>query len=780
MTETGNTSSQGIGRPIRRLEDERLLRGEARFTDDLDLPGALYAAFLRSPHPHAIITRLDTSRTAEMPGVAAVLTAADLAADRVGPIPFFCTISGPEGGTVSVPPCHGLAEGRVRHVGDPIACVIATDANLAKDGVEGIEVDFQPLAHLVDSLDAVDEAAVQLWPEAPGNVAALYEIGDRGLCEAAIAAADQVVTLTLRNNRIVVHPMEPRCSIACFEPESGRLKLFCGSQAAHLSRDLLAEALKLPKDKLVLEVQDVGGGFGARITPYREDLVLLAAARRLGRSVRWRAERSEAFLSDTQGRDQVSRVTLALNRDGRMKAYRADILANLGATPSSFGIPIVSTTGHRVVTGVYDIDTVYLRLRCVLTNTVPTGPYRGAGRPETIHRLERIIDVAAKRLGLDPVTIRRRNMIRADQLPYKNAAGWSYDSGDFPAILERCLKLADWSGFDLRQAESRTRGRLRGRGIACHIDTTSGISLEEEATLRLDAEGVATIGSGTQAIGQGLFTAYAQIVSDGLGISLDRVRLIQGRTDDVARGGGTYGSRSLYLGGSAIRSVARKLATQILERASQILEVEIADLVLEANAVRVTGTDRQVSLSEIAARSPRGAVMASAIQEAPYSFPNGCCIAEVEIDPGTGVIAIDRLFTLDDVGRVVNPLLVEGQMHGGIAQGIGQALLEGTVYDTGSGQLLTGSLMDYALPRADVFPSMTCQHDEGYPTALNALGAKGAGESGAVGTPPAIVSAVVDAMAPYGIEHIDMPISPEELWNTIMGKRRLPFRPGAT
>lgn len=771
MATPGKTGSQGIGQPVRRLEDERLLRGEASFTDDLDLPGALHAAFLRSPLPHAIITRLDTSRALAKPGVVAVLTAADLAADAVGPIPYFCTIGGPEGDSVSVPPCHGLAEDRVRHVGDPIACVIATDSNLAKDGVEGIEVDFQPLDHVIDSLDAVGGEAIELWPEAPGNVAALYEIGDRDRCEAAIAAADQVVTLTLRNNRIVVHPMEPRCAIACFEPDSGRLKLLCGSQAAHLSRDLLADALKLPKDKLVLEVQDVGGGFGARITPYREDLVLLAAARRLGRTLRWRAERSEAFLSDTQGRDQVSKVTLALSRDGRIKAYRADILANLGATPSPFGIPIVATTGHRVVTGVYDIETVYLRLRCVLTNTVPTGPYRGAGRPETIHRLERVIDVAAARLGLDPVTVRRRNMIRAEQLPYKNAAGWRYDSGNFPAILEKCLGLADWSGFDRRRAESRARGRLRGRGIACHIDTTSGISLEEEATLRLDAEGVATIGSGTQAIGQGLFTAYAQIVSDALGLSLDRVRLIQGRTDSVAQGGGTYGSRSLYLGGSAVRSVAKTLATQLLERASQILEAETADLVLEADSVRVTGTDRQVSLAEIAARARGGAVMASALAQAPYSFPNGCCIAEVEIDPETGVIAVDRLFTLDDVGRVVNPLLVEGQMHGGIAQGIGQALLEGTVYDRGSGQLLSGSLMDYALPRADVFPSMTCLHDERYPTASNALGAKGAGESGAVGTPPAIVSAVVDALAPYGIEHIDMPISPEEIWKIIAGKR---------
>ncbi len=458
MNRFGATSSRFVGRPVRRLEDARLLRGDATFTDDLRFPGALHAAFLRSPHPHAIITDLDTSRAKQLPGVVAILTAADLAADSVGPIPYFCTIGGPEGGPVSVPPCHGLAQDRVRHVGEPVACVIASDPYLALDGVERIEADFTPLDHVVDSSDAVGEGAVQLWPEAPGNVAALYEIGDRDLCDAAIAAADHVVTLTLRNNRVVVHPMEPRCAIASFEPESGCLKLLCGSQAAHLSRDLLAQALGVSAEKLVLEVQDVGGGFGARITPYREDLVLLAAARRLGRTVRWRAERSEAFLSDTQGRDQVSQVTLGLRQDGRITAYRADILANLGATPSSFGLPIVSTTGHRVATGVYDIQTAYLRLRCVLTNTVPTGPYRGAGRPETIHRLERILDVAAARLGIDRVAIRRQNMIRPDQIPYKNVAGWSYDSGDFPAILEQTLRLADWSGFEGRQAQSRAHG----------------------------------------------------------------------------------------------------------------------------------------------------------------------------------------------------------------------------------------------------------------------------------------------------------------------------------
>ncbi len=760
-----------IGRPLRRLEDERLLRGCARFTDDRRLPGELHAAFFRSPYPHARLTRLAVAEAASAAGVAAVLTAEDLQAAGVGPLAFFCTIEGPGGGKVSVPPCHGLAVERVRHVGEPIACVIASDPFLAQDALALIEADFEPLPHVVDTAGAVDEAAAEIWPEAPGNVAGLYEIGEAGPCDEALAEADHVVSLTLSNNRIVVHPMEPRCSIAAYDPEQGLFTLLCGSQAAHLSRDLLADALAVPREKLVLQVQDVGGGFGARITPYREDLVLLAAARALGRPVRWRAERSEAFLSDTQGRDQVARVTLGLRNDGRILAYRADILANLGATASPFGMPIVSTTGHRIATGVYDIQTVHLRLRCVLTNTVPTGPYRGAGRPETIHRLERVLDVAAARLGIDPAEIRRRNMIRPEQIPYRNVAGWTYDSGDFPAVLERTLGLADWSGFESRRRESAARGLLRGRGLACHIDTTSGISLQEEVELRLDGEGRVTLLSGTQAIGQGLATAYAQILADRVGVAPERVRVIQGDTAQVASGGGTYGSRSLYLGGSAALAAAERLAERLLDLGSRVLEAEVADLVLEGDALRIAGTDRFVSLGDLAAGSAGGELRVQALQEAPYSFPNGCCIAEVEIDPETGVVRVDRMTTLDDVGRAVNPLLIEGQMHGGIAQGIGQALLEATVFDGASGQLLSGSPLDYALPRADCVPPLACHHSEDWPTATNLLGAKGAGESGAVVVPPALASAVVDALSDYGVEHLDMPITPEKVWRSIVMAR---------
>ena len=773
-----------LGRPVRRLEDARLLRGAARFSDDLDRTGHLHAVFLRSERAHARVLRLDATRARQAAGVVAVLTAADLAAQGLGPLPFFSTIRGPEGEAVSVPPCHALAGERLRHVGEPYALVIAETLPAARDALELIETELETLPQVVDAAEAVGggavgEGAVEIWPGAPGNVAALYEIGDEPGVDAALAAADQRVSLTLRNNRIVVHPMEPRAALASFDPGGGRFLLRCGSQAAHLSRDLLAEALGVPPERLVLEVPDVGGGFGARITPYREELALLAAARQLGRPLHWRAERSEAFLSDGQGRDQVARVTLGLRRDGRILAYRADILANLGATPTPFGLPIVSTTGHRVATGVYDIPCVHLRLRGVLTNTVPTGPYRGAGRPETIHRLERAIDLAARRLGLDPATVRRRNMIRPDQLPYRNVAGWTYDSGDFPAVLERALALADWAGFETRRAESRARGLLRGRGLAYHIDTTSGVSLEERAELRLDGEGLVTLLSGTQAIGQGLATAYAQIVADRLGLALERVRLVQGDTRAVARGGGTYGSRSLYLGGSAARAASDRLAERLLALAGEVLEAEVADLALDAGAVRVAGTDRRVTLAALAARSPGGTIAEAAVEQAPYCFPNGCCIAEAEVDAETGRVRVDRLVTLDDVGRVVNPLLVEGQMHGGLAQGLGQALLEDTVYDPESGQLLSGSLMDYALPRADCLPAMVCRHDERWPTAGNLLGAKGAGESGALGAPPAIVSAVIDALSPFGVEHLDMPLTPERVWRAIAAAGSGPAGPAA-
>ena len=671
------------------------------------------------------------------------------------------------------PPCLALAEGLARHVGEPVALVVAESLATARDAAERVEVAYRPLPAVVGAREAVRPTAPQLCPSAPGNVVGLYEVGDAARVAAVMAGARPVVRLEVNNNRVVAFPLEPRTAIGLWDAQRGELTLRCSSQAAQLSRQLLAGALGLPETALHLQVGDVGGGFGARIVPYREDLLVLFAARRLGRPVRWRCERGEAFLSDTQGRDHAATLRLALDAGGRILAYEADVLADMGAYLSPFGLPIATTTGHRVITGVYDIPAVFLRVRGVLTNSVPTGPYRGAGRPEAIHRLERVIDVAAARLRLDPAELRRRNLLRPAQLPYRNAAGWSYDSGDFPRLLERALARADWAGFPARREASAAAGRLRGRGLACHIDTTSGLALEETATLRLDATGQVELLSGTQAIGQGLASGYAQIVADRLGLPPGQVKGIQGDTRRGAAGGGTYGSRSLYLGGSAADAAGATLRARLLTLAATALATSPERLRIEAGLVLAQDSNRAISFAELAAAQPGGALAASASVEAPYCFPNGCYVAEVEVDPETGATRVVRFTALDDVGRVINPMIVHGQVHGGLAQGIGQALLEGVHYDPASGQLLTGSPMDYALPRAADLPAFEVACDESWPTASNPLGAKGAGESGAVGAPPAVVAAVVDALAGHGVEHLDMPITSEKVWRAL---RHLPAR----
>ena len=757
------------GQSLRRLEDDRLLSGEGRYADDLSLPGQAYAVVLRSPHAHAAILSIDSTAAAAMSGVLAVFTAADLAAEGIGPIQFFTRVTGVDGKPPAPPPWNGLAGDRVRHVGDAVALVVAETQAIARDAADAVAVDYDPLPAVTDVVAATAPGAPLLIDTAPGNVVGLYEIGDAATIDAILAEAPHVVRLDVRNNRIVVSPMEPRSSLATWDAASGELTLHCGSQAAHLSRDILAKALGVPQGALHLVVGDVGGGFGAKIVPYREDLLVLFAARRLQRPVRWRADRSEAFLADTQARDHAATLTLGLDRDGRILAYRAEVLADMGAFLTPHGLPIATTTGHRIVNGVYDIPHLDLRVRAVLTNSVPTGPYRGAGRPEAIHRIERLLDVAALELGLDPVEIRRRNLIRPQQMPYRNAAGWTYDSGAFEALLDRALVLADWQGFAARKAATEARGLLLGRGLACHIDTTSGIELFEIAAVTLDASGRIELASGTQTIGQGLSTSYAQIVADELGLRPEQIAVIQGDTRRVAQGGGTYGSRSLHVGGSAAKEAGRSLREKLLALAAPLLDVPLETLSLEDGLVRAAGRNRSIAIAELAARQPDGRLSAAARVEAPYCYPNGCYVAEVEVDPETGVVAVARMTALDDAGRVVNPMIVHGQVHGGLAQGIGQALWEHAVYDPESSQLLTGSFMDYALPRAGDLPFFAVAHDQSTPTATNVLGAKGAGESGAVGAPPAIVAAVLDAI---GVRHLDMPLSSEKVWRAMQAAQR--------
>jgi aerobic carbon-monoxide dehydrogenase large subunit len=761
-------SPKVVGQSIRRIEDQRLLTGRGRFTDNLRFDGQAYAAIVRSPHAHADVLSIGKSAAETFNGVLGVFVAADLEAEGIGPLPFFSTIRSVDGGPVSAPPCHALARETVRHVGDPVAVVVASAPDIAQEAADLVEVSYRPRESVTDAAMAIEPSAPQLWVEAPGNVAGVYTVGDERIVAEAMADAAHVIGLTLVNNRIVVVPMEPRTAIGVYDADKDQLVLHCGNQAPHLSRDLLAAAFGVSADRLRIVIGDVGGGFGAKIVPYREDILVLFAARRLRRPVLWRANRSESFLSDTHGRDQQATVKLGLDRQGRALAYHADVLGNMGAYLSPFGSPIATTTGHRIICGVYDIPQIFLRFRCVLTNSVPTGPYRGAGRPEVIYRLERLFDAAARTCGLDPAEIRRRNLIRHDQIPYRNATGWTYDSGDFVAVLDHALRIADWSGFPERREQSSKKGKLRGRGLACHIDTTSGIALHETATLHLDADGEVELLIGTQAMGQGLATAYAQIVADHLHLSLRRIHVFQGDTDRVPDGGGSYGSRSLYLGGSAVQKASIALSRRLIELAAKFLEAGSEDLTIQDGRILVAGTDRVVAFAELAASQPESAIRCSEKVEAPYTFPNGCYVAEVEIDPETGSPEVVQMTAVDDVGHVVNPMIVHGQVHGGLAQGIGQALWENVVFDAG-GQLLSGSLMDYALPRAAALPKFVAFNDESWPSPNNPLGSKGAGESGAVGAPPAVVSAILDALAPFAVHHLDMPITAEKIWRAIYG-----------
>ncbi len=532
-------------------------------------------------------------------------------------------------------------------------------------------------------------------------------------------------------------------------------------------RVLASEVLHITEDRLRILVSDMGGSFGARIAPYPEEALVLYAARKLARPVRWQAERTELFLAEHHGRDHESDCALALDADGRILALQADVLANMGAYLSYFGPAIATHTGNRVATGVYLVPALHIRVRCILTNTVPTGPYRGAGRPEAIYRLERLLDIAAAEIGMDPVELRQRNLVPRHAMPYRTAAGATYDSGDFNEVLDSAVRSADWADFPKRRAAARHRGRLRGRGIACHIDTTSGLEPSETVTVEADAEGVITLLSGTQAMGQGLATAYAQMAAARLGLAIGAITVLQGDTDHVASGIGSYGSRSLVIGGAAVARGVERLIEQGRKVAAQRLEAAEQDIEFADGHFFIVGTDRSVSLSELARSAQSGRLVAEDTATAPFCFPNGCCIAEVEIDMETGTTELVHLLAVDDVGTVVNPMIVHGQIHGGSAQGVGQALLERCHYDPGSGQLITGSLLDYCLPRADDLPAFQCFTNLSTAATTNMLGAKGAGECGVVGTPPAIVAAVVDALRDYGVYHLDMPIRSETIWRAI-------------
>ena len=761
--------SQWIGKPLRRLEDAKLLSGQGRFTDDVNLPGQVHAAFARSPHAHARIASLDVAAARAAPGVIAVYTGADILASGLLPVPFTQMHKRPGGADMTVPPRNALTADVVRFVGDAVAMVVAETRDQARDAAELVEIDWDALPANADLPTAARADAPVHWAEAfvpeYGNIAALYRMGDPAACDSAFAAAAHTVRMKIVNQRVIANPLEPRALAAQFA--DGRFTLYCPAQNTHTVRGQLAKVFGVSEEKLRIVCTDVGGGFGARGYAYPEHAALLFAARALGRAVKWRADRSENFLAEVHGRDSVVETELALDAQHRFTALRLRSLANVGAYVSNFGACVPAMSGARAPTGVYAIPILDHEVRILFTNTTPVDAYRGAGRPEMGYLLERLVSTAARELGVDPVELRLKNLIRADQMPYKNPAGAIYDCGDFEKILRGAMQAADWKGFASRKAAAEKRGLLYGRGVGCYVEITGSARTSESVILAVEADGTVTLVSGTQQIGQGIQTAYAQILAELLGVAPEAVRVTQGDTDIAKTGGGAGGSRTLQVGGSATLVGARVLIEAGRKLAAKELEAAATDIEFSGGRYRIAGTDRSIGLVELAGRQPERRIRIEHTETvAGQTWPNGCQIAEAEVDPETGVVRIIRLTAVDDIGRVMNPLMAEGQVHGGIAQGLGQALMEQSVYDE-TGQLLTGSFMDYAMPRADLIPDLETGFDQTVPSALNPLGAKGVGEAGCHGAMPAAVNAVLDAMGKRGVKTLDMPLTSEKIWRAL-------------
>ena len=768
----------GIGQPVARKEDRRFLTGRGRYVGDIDLPRQAYAVFLYAPHAHAMIRGIDTRAAAQMPGVFAVLTGRDWAEDGLGtldPEGMPEDMGGPPGHRTHRPP---LSQARVRYVGERVAVVIAASEDRARDAVERIEVDYQALPAVVRAEDAVKPGAPLVHDDVPGNVSVTMQMGNAGAVEPAFARAAHVARLSLNNNRITAFTMEPRGCLAAYDGGTGRWTLYTSTQHVHGIRSLLAhQILHVPEGRIRVVARDVGGGFGMKGQLYAEEAVCAWATQRVGRPVKWIPSRTDAMLGDNDGRDQViEQAELALAADGRFLAMRWTGMHNVGAYVEGAGaFPLILSL--MLGSTVYDIPAVSVTSRLVLTNTAPTVPYRGAGRPEAVYLIERLVDRAAREMNLDPAELRRKNLIRA--FPYATQTGYTYDSGDFPRALDKAQALADWPGYPARQAASAAQGKRRGRGISYYTDNT-GI-FNERMELRFDPTGELEIVAGTLSHGQGHETAYAQMASDWLGMPAEKIRLVQADTDAVAIGRGTYGSRSMMVGGSALRAAADDLIERGKRFAAHFLEAAAADIVFENGQFAIAGTDRAMPLLQIAQMSfiPMGIPAAlgvglqgagAATADVP-SFPNGCHICEVEIDPETGAVALDRYTVVDDIGVVINPLLAKGQIMGGVAQGAGQALGEDIVYDPDGGQFLTGSLMDYFLPRAENLPGYTIDFSL-VPSLSNPLGVKGVGEGGTVASTPTVMNAIVDALAPLGVTDVPMPATPERVWRAIQTARR--------
>jgi carbon-monoxide dehydrogenase large subunit len=769
-------SKFGIGQSVLRAEDPRLLTGQGRFINDVNLPGQAYAVLVRSPHAHAEIKALDATAAEAAPGVLAVYTGADVTADGLGTMHTTFKRQRPDGSSMFSPPHPGLAVGRVRYVGDPVALVIAESLNQARDAAELVEIDYAELPAITSTAQAADPSSPPIWPDNPDNISNVFESGDKAAADDAFAKAAHVVRRRYDISRVYAHFMEPRGVIGSYDPGEGRYTMYADVQYPHRVRNALATRIfNIPENQIRVIAGDVGGGFGTKGWQYVEHRLMLWAARKLDRPVKWSCERQEAILADEHARDNISEAELALDADGRFLALRVRTLANVGAYVSSDRNLLATFTNVGTLTGVYDIPAAHVHVTCVLANMNSTAPYRGAGRPEAIYIIERLIDDAARELGLDRIDLRRRNIVPQDAMPYRNAFGLNYDCGAFDDNLERVLTLADVGGFEARREESRRRGKLRGIGIANAIEKAAAPGLEF-AEIRFNPSGSAIVLTGSKNQGQGHGTIFRQIVSERLGLDPSEVQYIDGDTDRVAFGIGTNGSRSTVIGGSALWAAADKIIAKGTKIAAHMLEAAEADIEFTDGRFAVSGTDRGVTIQEVArtafvvGKLPPG-LEGGLFETATFSpdattFPNGSHVCELEIDEETGDVELLNYSVVDDVGTVINPAGVKGQIHGGIAQGLGQALMEQVVYAKDTGQLLTGSFMDYCMPRADTTCNVQVESNP-VPTALNPLGAKGAGEAGTVGALPAVMNAVLDALAPLGVSELDMPATSARVWQAI-------------
>jgi aerobic carbon-monoxide dehydrogenase large subunit len=779
-----------IGRAVRRREDFRFLTGAGTYTDDINRPGQLYGFILRSPHAHARLNAVDVGAARSAAGVAAVFTGKDMAADGIGGLPCGWQIHSKDGTPMAEPPHPVIAIDRVRHVGDPVAVVIAESLSQAREAAERVCVDYTELPAVTAPAEALKPGAPKVWDDVPGNLCFDWHLGDEAAVDAAFARAHHVARIDLVNNRLIPNAMEPRAAIGDYDRASGEHTLYTTSQNPHVIRLLMgAFVLHIPESRLRVVAPDVGGGFGSKIYHYAEEAIVTWAAGRLKRPVKWTAERSESFTSDAHGRDHVTHGELALDADGKFLALKVRTIANMGAYLSTFAPAVPTYLYGTLLAGTYATPAISVETKAVFTHTAPVDAYRGAGRPEATFVLERLVDLAADEMGIDPAELRRRNFIPKDAYPYQTPVALQYDSGDYGATLDLALKAADYAGFEARREAAARRGQLRGIGLATYLEAC-GIApsavagslgaragLYEAAIVRVHPTGSVSVFTGSHSHGQGHETSFAQLVADGLGIPMENVEIIHGDTAKIPFGMGTYGSRSLAVGGSAIQKAMDKVVAKGKKIAAHLLEASEADIEWKDGAFTVAGTDRAKTLGEVAlaAYVPHnypidelepGLEESAFYDPKNFTFPSGAYVAEVEIDPDTGKVTIENFTASDDFGRIINPMIVAGQVHGGLVQGIGQALLEGCVYDKETGQLVTGSYNDYALPRADDVPSFAlsthatlCTH--------NPLGVKGCGEAGAIGAPAALTNAIVDALRPFGIRHVDMPAKPEKLWRLI-------------